>query len=186
MSDGRGLPLLSGPPNLPPSSADASCRKCSKDLRGLFTRERRCNHCGERLTSDERLRMLLTVGAHKQDSCTARHARTIRRLCRAKALRLQGTTRCLYAASAWTTSLVSAHAGYLSARPLAGSMVLSHFAVTAGGRQHLKALPLARLKTYLDAYGIRRDGALEKGDLVDTIIAARVRHVYLTAHISSR
>lgn len=52
MSDGgssaRGLPLLSGPPSLAHTSEaiDASCRKCNKDLQGLFTRARRCEHCG--------------------------------------------------------------------------------------------------------------------------------------------
>ncbi|KAJ3887020.1 hypothetical protein GG344DRAFT_56437 [Lentinula edodes] len=45
--DGRGLPLLSGPP--PPNSSESAemgCRKCSKEFNILFTRSRRCNHCG--------------------------------------------------------------------------------------------------------------------------------------------
>ncbi|KAF8962612.1 hypothetical protein BDZ97DRAFT_1105009 [Flammula alnicola] len=48
MSDiGRGLPLLSGPP--PPvdsSNADIACRKCNKEFNVIFTRARKCNHCG--------------------------------------------------------------------------------------------------------------------------------------------
>ncbi|KAF5388946.1 hypothetical protein D9757_005155 [Collybiopsis confluens] len=48
LSQSTGLPLLSGPP--PPSSsrnAEMSCRKCSKDFNVLlFTRARRCSHCG--------------------------------------------------------------------------------------------------------------------------------------------
>ncbi|ETW77980.1 hypothetical protein HETIRDRAFT_435892 [Heterobasidion irregulare TC 32-1] len=42
-----GMPLLSGPP--PPSTssrADICCRKCNKEFNILFTRARRCNHCG--------------------------------------------------------------------------------------------------------------------------------------------
>lgn len=47
-SGARGLPLLSGPPSLAHTSdaSDGSCRKCNKDLSGLFTRARRCEHCG--------------------------------------------------------------------------------------------------------------------------------------------
>ncbi|RDX47272.1 hypothetical protein OH76DRAFT_1484877 [Lentinus brumalis] len=45
MSDGRGMPLLSGPP--PEYSAnEAACRKCNKEFNILFARSRRCNHCG--------------------------------------------------------------------------------------------------------------------------------------------
>ncbi|KAF8182024.1 hypothetical protein BJ912DRAFT_1124664 [Pholiota molesta] len=44
---GRGLPLLSGPPPLQESSsADNACRKCNKEFNLIFTRSRRCNHCG--------------------------------------------------------------------------------------------------------------------------------------------
>ncbi|KAJ8079493.1 hypothetical protein PM082_011080 [Marasmius tenuissimus] len=44
-----GLPLLSGPP--PPQGDengdnDPACRKCNKEFNFLFTRSRRCNHCG--------------------------------------------------------------------------------------------------------------------------------------------
>jgi hypothetical protein len=48
MADGRGLPLLSGPPPSPSSSsrAEIACRKCSKEFNVIFTRSRKCNHCG--------------------------------------------------------------------------------------------------------------------------------------------
>ena len=43
-----GMPLLSGP--APPvhdsSRADISCRKCNKEFNIVFTRARKCNHCG--------------------------------------------------------------------------------------------------------------------------------------------
>ncbi|KDQ58735.1 hypothetical protein JAAARDRAFT_176824 [Jaapia argillacea MUCL 33604] len=45
MSELRGMPLLSGPPPIPSGSED-SCRKCNKEFNILFTRSRRCNHCG--------------------------------------------------------------------------------------------------------------------------------------------
>ncbi|KAG7094046.1 hypothetical protein E1B28_007667 [Marasmius oreades] len=42
-----GLPLLSGPPpNISNSPEDVACRKCNKEFNFLFTRPRRCNHCG--------------------------------------------------------------------------------------------------------------------------------------------
>ncbi|KAM5533395.1 hypothetical protein V8D89_012945 [Ganoderma adspersum] len=45
MSDGRGMPLLSGP--APEYTVnEASCRKCNKEFNILFARSRRCNHCG--------------------------------------------------------------------------------------------------------------------------------------------
>ncbi|KAF8155671.1 hypothetical protein B0H34DRAFT_789767 [Crassisporium funariophilum] len=49
MSDaGRGLPLLSGPPPQPNAEqgAEGACRKCSKEFNIIFSRSRRCNHCG--------------------------------------------------------------------------------------------------------------------------------------------
>ena len=43
-----GMPLLSGP--VPPahdsSRADISCRKCNKEFNMVFTRARKCHHCG--------------------------------------------------------------------------------------------------------------------------------------------
>ncbi|KAI5121709.1 hypothetical protein M0805_002102 [Coniferiporia weirii] len=43
-----GLPLLSGQPPEPDAGtpAETCCRKCSKAFNVLFTRGRRCNHCG--------------------------------------------------------------------------------------------------------------------------------------------
>ncbi|KAI0366799.1 hypothetical protein BV20DRAFT_981714 [Pilatotrama ljubarskyi] len=46
MSDGRGLPLLSGPPPDWHTVNESSCRKCNKEFNLLFARSRRCNHCG--------------------------------------------------------------------------------------------------------------------------------------------
>ena len=46
--------------------------------------------------------------------------------------------------------------------------------VTAAGRNSLKALPLGKLKEYVASYGIRIDGAVEKDDIIDAIVAARV------------
>ncbi|VDC00168.1 unnamed protein product [Peniophora sp. CBMAI 1063] len=45
----RGLPLLSGPaPSFDSDNhtADIACRKCNKEFNVIFTRARRCNHCG--------------------------------------------------------------------------------------------------------------------------------------------
>ncbi|KAI0631065.1 hypothetical protein C8Q77DRAFT_1229928 [Trametes polyzona] len=45
MSDGRGIPLLSGP--APEYTAnEPACRKCNKEFNVLFARSRKCNHCG--------------------------------------------------------------------------------------------------------------------------------------------
>ena len=42
-----GMPLLSGPaPPHDSSRADISCRKCNKEFNIVFTRARKCNHCG--------------------------------------------------------------------------------------------------------------------------------------------
>ncbi|KAA1472084.1 hypothetical protein DENSPDRAFT_777654 [Dentipellis sp. KUC8613] len=43
-----GMPLLSGPPPPPhhSSRAEMSCRKCNKEFNIIFTRSRKCNHCG--------------------------------------------------------------------------------------------------------------------------------------------
>lgn len=46
--------------------------------------------------------------------------------------------------------------------------------VTAGGKGHLRQLPLSRLKKYANAYNIRTSGVFEKDDLIDALISARV------------
>lgn len=44
------------------------------------------------------------------------------------------------------------------------------------GRGLLKTLPLAKLKRYVAAYNIKIDRAVEKEDLIDAMVAARVSH----------
>lgn len=46
--------------------------------------------------------------------------------------------------------------------------------MTAGGKSHLKLLPLARLKKYANAYNIKVNGVLEKDDLINALISVRV------------
>ena len=53
--------------------------------------------------------------------------------------------------------------------------------VTAGGRNYLKSLPLARLREYVDAYNIKVDRIIEKDDIVLRIMAARVNFVPCTS-----
>ena len=49
-------------------------------------------------------------------------------------------------------------------------------AVTAGGKGYLKAQPLAKLRAYIQAYNISLgNDILEKDDVVNAMIAARVR-----------
>ena len=51
---------------------------------------------------------------------------------------------------------------------------LSHYAATAGSKNHLKSLPLGKLKKYADAYSLRPDHIIEKDDLVDRLMSYRV------------
>lgn len=72
---GRGLPLLSGPPPLPESSsAENACRKCNKEFNVIFTRSRRCNHCGKKgystLDLSEFQRFALFAGYSYCHSCS--------------------------------------------------------------------------------------------------------------------
>ena len=47
--------------------------------------------------------------------------------------------------------------------------------VTAGGRGQLRALPVSRLRSYIKAYGLPTPpNVLEKDDIVDAVLAARV------------
>ncbi|KIJ61546.1 hypothetical protein HYDPIDRAFT_42521, partial [Hydnomerulius pinastri MD-312] len=42
----QGIPLLSGPPPTPAPPEASSCRKCGKEFNIIFTRQRKCMHCG--------------------------------------------------------------------------------------------------------------------------------------------
>lgn len=48
---------------------------------------------------------------------------------------------------------------------------------TAGSRNHLKKLPLSKLKKYADAYNLRSDQIIEKDDLVDRLMSYRVSSI---------
>lgn len=48
--------------------------------------------------------------------------------------------------------------------------------VTAAGRNSLKELSLGKLKRYVNAYSIDIDRAVEKDDIIDSIVAARVSY----------
>ncbi|KAJ2914817.1 hypothetical protein MD484_g5616, partial [Candolleomyces efflorescens] len=52
---------------------------------------------------------------------------------------------------------------------------IEHLNITAGGKNQLKSLPIGRLRKYANAYDIRIDRAVEKDDIIDAIVAARVR-----------
>ena len=47
--------------------------------------------------------------------------------------------------------------------------------VTAAGKGWLRSYSLAKLRKYAKDYNINVDGVIEKDDLIDRIIAARVR-----------
>ncbi|KAI0729769.1 hypothetical protein C8Q72DRAFT_826276 [Fomitopsis betulina] len=53
---------------------------------------------------------------------------------------------------------------------------IDNLTVTAGGKSHLKLLPLARLKKYANAYNIKVNGVLEKDDLINALISVRGRN----------
>ena len=46
--------------------------------------------------------------------------------------------------------------------------------VTASGKTQLRGMSVHRLRTYLDAYGIKPKSVLEKDDLIEAILDARV------------
>ncbi|CAK5268571.1 unnamed protein product, partial [Mycena citricolor] len=52
---------------------------------------------------------------------------------------------------------------------------IEYLNITAGGRAHLKGLQLSKLKNYINAYNIRAERAVEKDDLIDAILSAKVR-----------
>lgn len=48
--------------------------------------------------------------------------------------------------------------------------------VTAGGKAYLRSLSIAKLKNYIQAYGLRLGAdVIEKDDVIDAIVSARVR-----------
>ncbi|KAJ7629363.1 hypothetical protein DFH06DRAFT_1225488 [Mycena polygramma] len=53
------------------------------------------------------------------------------------------------------------------------SYCIEYLTITAGGRGHLKSLPLSKLKKYITAYNIKADRAVEKDDLIDAILTAK-------------
>ncbi|KAI0052103.1 hypothetical protein FA95DRAFT_1580210 [Auriscalpium vulgare] len=130
MADRGGLPLLSGPAPPPHDSsrADISCRRCNKEFNIIFTRAKRCNHCGYNYCS----------------SCSDYQALMPR----------QGMD-----------------SGY-DAVPVC-AFCIENLTITAGGRNYLRTLSLARLKRYVDAYNIKAVGVLEKDDLINKMIGAR-------------
>jgi hypothetical protein len=46
--------------------------------------------------------------------------------------------------------------------------------VTASGKSQLRGMAITKLRVYLDAYGIKPKSMLEKDDLIEAIIDARV------------
>ena len=48
------------------------------------------------------------------------------------------------------------------------------YPATALGRAQLRTLPLSKLRRYIDAYNIPAKNPIDKNDLVDAAIAARV------------
>lgn len=56
-----------------------------------------------------------------------------------------------------------------------GVIILS---VTSAGRAQLKSMPMTRLRSYISAYNIRTDRVVEKDDLIDAIVRARVCNLF--------
>ncbi|EGN92843.1 hypothetical protein SERLA73DRAFT_190389 [Serpula lacrymans var. lacrymans S7.3] len=134
MSNGRGLPLLSGPPPSYTGDLGSSCRRCSKDFNVIFSRAKRCNHCGYSYCS----------------SCSDFQA-------------LMPRPGPLSGISGYDTASVCAYC-------------IEFLTITASGKTHLKSMPLAKLKKYVDVYNIKVNGAIEKQDLIDSIIAVRTAY----------
>ncbi|KAG6811298.1 hypothetical protein H0H92_008093 [Tricholoma furcatifolium] len=64
----------------------------------------------------------------------------------------------------------------------AGNDVFNGTAVTAAGRSMLKQTPLSKLRKYMDAYNLQVGGIVEKDDLIDAIIRARMSTERLTSY----
>jgi Rho termination factor, N-terminal domain len=54
-------------------------------------------------------------------------------------------------------------------------------AVTASGKAQLKSMPLGKLKKYANAYNIRTSHAVEKDDVIEALLSARVGTIVLVA-----
>lgn len=46
--------------------------------------------------------------------------------------------------------------------------------VTAAGRTQLKSMPMSKLRNYINAYNISTERVVEKDDLIDALMKARV------------
>ncbi|KAL1660518.1 hypothetical protein GGF50DRAFT_118876 [Schizophyllum commune] len=134
MNPPRGMPLLSGPPP-PPSDtgrAEIACRKCNKEFNIIFTRARRCNHCGYSY-------------CHSCSDYQALMPRETR----------SGT-----------------NAGYDPAPVCAFCIEMLN--VTATPPAALRQMPLAKLKRYVTAYGIKSAQlAVEKEEMVRAVVGVR-------------
>ena len=53
--------------------------------------------------------------------------------------------------------------------------------VTAAGKGQLRGCSLSKLRKYAKDYNINVNGVVEKDDLIDRLIAARVRIIYYTS-----
>ncbi|TEB34417.1 hypothetical protein FA13DRAFT_1626346 [Coprinellus micaceus] len=133
MADGRaprGLPLLSGPAPSQPQDPD-SCRKCGKEFNIIFSRSRKCNHCG-------------FMYCHNCSDYQALMPRT----------------------GPDTGYDVMNVCGYC----------IEYLTITAGGRSHLKTLPIAKLRKYANAYDINITRAVEKDDIIDALVSTRTQN----------
>ncbi|KAL1733401.1 hypothetical protein EV714DRAFT_234781 [Schizophyllum commune] len=134
MNPPRGMPLLSGPPP-PPSDtgrAEIACRKCNKEFNIIFTRARRCSHCGYSY-------------CHSCSDYQALMPRETR----------SGT-----------------NAGYDPAPVCAFCIEMLN--VTATPPAALRQMPLAKLKRYVTAYGIKSAQlAVEKEEMVRAVVGVR-------------
>ncbi|PPQ67757.1 hypothetical protein CVT24_002767 [Panaeolus cyanescens] len=175
MSDSgrRGLPLLSGrPPSPDPSLSEGACRKCNKEFNMLFSRSRRCNHCGASSC-------FCLVHRMRGPSSSARLVTYL-----ASEGNLQSFWLCATYYSAGYSYCHSC-SDYQALMPRAGQdqsgydpmhvcgFCIEFLTITAAGKAQLKAMPLSKLKKYVTAYNIKIDRAVEKDDLIDGILAAK-------------
>ncbi|KXN81692.1 E3 ubiquitin-protein ligase cblA [Leucoagaricus sp. SymC.cos] len=127
MTSLHGIPLLSGPsPTVDPSDA---CRKCNKEFNFLFTRSRKCNHCGYSYCH----------------SCSDFQALMPR---------------------------PGPESGYDPVHVC--GYCIEFLNMTAAGPSQLRGMSLSKLKLYADSYNIDISRAVEKGDIVEAIVRARL------------